>query len=151
MINRDMQEYPEHRINFFKLLYALNHECFDVFVALPPQLFRLIVDAVVWAFKHSMRNVAEIGLDILKDMLSQFAIYPDRSKAQAFYKTFYMDIVVHVLSVVTDRNQIMIAGFSYYADILCALFSTAEFAIAEQLNPPQSNIDYIYQQISETF
>ncbi|VDM27080.1 unnamed protein product [Toxocara canis] len=61
MINRDMEQYPEHRINFFKLLQALNHECFDVFVALPPELFRLIVDAVVWAFKHSMRNVAEIG------------------------------------------------------------------------------------------
>uniref|UniRef100_F1KQU0 Exportin-1 n=1 Tax=Ascaris suum TaxID=6253 RepID=F1KQU0_ASCSU len=151
MINRDMEEYPEHRINFFKLLYALNHECFDVFVALPPQLFRLIVDAVVWAFKHSMRNVAEIGLDILKDMLSQFAIYPDRVKAHAFYKTFYVEILVHVLSVVTDRNQIKIAGFTYYADILCSLFTTAEFAIAEPLNPPQSNVDYIYQHISETF
>uniref|UniRef100_A0A915ARK3 Importin N-terminal domain-containing protein n=2 Tax=Parascaris univalens TaxID=6257 RepID=A0A915ARK3_PARUN len=151
MINRDMEEYPEHRLNFFKLLYALNHECFDVFVALPPQLFRLIVDAVVWAFKHSMRNVAEIGLDILKDMLSQFAIYPDRVKAHAFYKTFYVEILVHVLTVVADRNQIKIAGFSYYADILCSLFTTAEFAIAEPLNPPQSNVDYIYQHIGETF
>uniref|UniRef100_A0A183V631 CRM1_C domain-containing protein n=1 Tax=Toxocara canis TaxID=6265 RepID=A0A183V631_TOXCA len=102
MINRDMEQYPEHRINFFKLLQALNHECFDVFVALPPELFRLIVDAVVWAFKHSMRNVVEIG-------------------------------------------------FSCYADILCALFNTAEFAIGEPLNRPQSNVDYIYEQISETF
>lgn len=151
MINRDMQEYPEHRTNFFKLLYALNHECFDVFVSLPPELFRLIVDAVVWAFKHSMRNVAEIGLDMLKDMLSQFATYPERSKAQNFYKMFFMEILIHVLSVVCDRNQIKIAGLTYYADILCALFHTAEFSIKEQLNPPQSNIDYIYQQISETF
>ncbi|MFH4979445.1 hypothetical protein AB6A40_006154 [Gnathostoma spinigerum] len=151
MINRDMEEYPEHRTNFFKLLYSLNHECFDVFVALPQPLFTLIVDAVVWAFKHSMRNVAEIGLDILKDMLAHFASYPDKAKAQEFYKTFFVDILIHVLSVVTDRNQIMIAGLMCYAEILCALFRTVEFSIAEPLNPPQSNIDYIYQQISDKF
>lgn len=62
MINRDMEEYPEHRLNFFSLLQALNHECFDVLISLPPEHFRLIVDAVVWAFKHTMRNVAEIGI-----------------------------------------------------------------------------------------
>ena len=151
MINKDMEEFPEHRFNFFNLLYSLNHECFDVFVGLPPQLFRLIIDAVVWAFKHSMRNVAERGLDILKDMLRQFANYPDQSKAQAFYKLFFMEILIHVLSVVADRNQIKIAGLSYYAEVLCSLFYTAEFAITELLNPPESNIDFIYQQISKTF
>lgn len=62
MINRDMEEYPEHRLNFFSLLHALNRECFDVLISLPPEHFRLIVDAVVWAFKHTMRNVAEIGI-----------------------------------------------------------------------------------------
>uniref|UniRef100_A0A915A367 Exportin-1 C-terminal domain-containing protein n=1 Tax=Parascaris univalens TaxID=6257 RepID=A0A915A367_PARUN len=49
-----------------------------------------------------------VGLDILKDMLSQFAIYPDRVKAS--YETFYVVILVHVLTVVADRNQIKIAG-----------------------------------------
>lgn len=151
MINKDMEEYPEHRFNFFKLLYSLNHECFDVFVELPVDLFHLIIDAVVWAFKHSMRNVAELGLDILKDMFANFATYPDEAKAQAFYKAFFMEILIHVLSVVADRNQIKIAGLPYYADVLCRLFYTAEFSIKELLNPPQSNIDYIYQQISETF
>lgn len=62
MINRDMEDYPEHRINFFTLLQALMHDCFAVLIELPSQLFRLIVDAVVWAFKHTMRNVAEIGM-----------------------------------------------------------------------------------------
>ncbi|VDD92203.1 unnamed protein product [Enterobius vermicularis] len=151
MINKDMEEFPEHRFNFFKLLYSLNHECFEVFVNLPAELFRLIIDAVVWAFKHSMRNVAELGLDILKDMITQFANYPDTAKAQAFYKVFFMEILIHVLSVVADRNQIKIAGLSYYADILCALFYTAEFAITEPLNPPQPNMNFIYDQISETF
>lgn len=42
-------------------------------------------------------------------------------------------------------------GLSCYADILCTLFCAAEMSITEQLNPPQSNIDYIYMHISETF
>ncbi|VDO65301.1 unnamed protein product [Onchocerca flexuosa] len=110
MINRDMEEYPEHRLNFFSLLQALNHECFDVLISLPPELFRLIVDAVVWAFKHTMRNIAEIGLDILKDMLTQFGVHPNKERAQTFYKLFFMEILVHVLTVVTDSNQIKILG-----------------------------------------
>lgn len=74
MINRDMEEYPEHRLNFFSLLHALNHECFDVLISLPPEHFRLIVDAVVWAFKHTMRNVAEIGvLFILRNEFHYFS------------------------------------------------------------------------------
>ncbi|MCP9260650.1 Exportin-1 [Dirofilaria immitis] len=62
-----------------------------------------------------------------------------------------MEILVHVLTVVTDSNQIKILGLSCYADILCTLFYAAEMSITEQLNPPQSNIDYIYMHISETF
>ncbi|VDN31077.1 unnamed protein product [Gongylonema pulchrum] len=65
MINRDMEEFPEHRLNFFSLLQALTRESFKVLISLPPELFRLIVDAVVWAFKHTMRNVAEIGKSLI--------------------------------------------------------------------------------------
>lgn len=120
-----------------------------------------------------------VGLEMLKDMLRQFACCTDRSKAQSFYKIFFVDIVIHVLSVVTDSNQIKIVGrwcFSYfshffankawagkirlfhfflglscYADVLCSLFYAAEFSITDQLNPPQSNMDFIYQRISQTF
>ncbi len=61
MINKDLHEFPEHRTNFFKLLQAINLYCFDVFLRIPSEQFKLVIDSVVWAFKHSMRNVAEIG------------------------------------------------------------------------------------------
>lgn len=51
-----------------------------------------------------------LGLEILKDMLTKFGTYPDRNKAQVFYKIFFMEILVHVLTVVTDSNQIKILG-----------------------------------------
>ncbi|VDN31078.1 unnamed protein product [Gongylonema pulchrum] len=38
-----------------------------------------------------------------------------------------------------------------YAEVLCALFYAAEYSINEQLYPPQSNVDYIYNHICEIF
>ncbi|CAB3396830.1 unnamed protein product [Caenorhabditis bovis] len=61
MINKDMEAFPEHRTNFFELILSLIQECFQVFMEMPPEQFSYIIDSVVWAFQHSMRNVAEIG------------------------------------------------------------------------------------------
>ncbi|CAI5450936.1 unnamed protein product [Caenorhabditis angaria] len=61
MINKDMEAFPEHRTNFFELVLSLVQECFAVFMEMPPEQFSYVIDSVVWAFQHSMRNVAEIG------------------------------------------------------------------------------------------
>ena len=61
MINKDFSEFPDHRTNFFEMLKAVTSNCFSAFLLLPPQQFKLIMDAVVWAFKHTMRNVADTG------------------------------------------------------------------------------------------
>lgn len=61
MINKDFEEYPEHRTNFFVLLQAVNNHCFAAFLNIPPAQFKLVLDSIIWAFKHTMRNVADIG------------------------------------------------------------------------------------------
>jgi len=61
MINKDMEAFPEHRTNFFQLLKALNTHCFNVLISLPDKVLGLIIQAIVWAIKHTMRNVAENG------------------------------------------------------------------------------------------
>ncbi|KAK6027115.1 Importin-beta protein [Ostertagia ostertagi] len=153
MINKDMEAFPEHRTNFFQLIHALTVECFQIFLALPPEQLSYIIDAVVWAFQHSMRNVAEIGLDILKDMLDRVEFLP-REQSQPFYKRFYMQILQHVLAVVADSSQVHVAGLTYYAEVLCRLFKACEFLITVPLNddnPKQSNVDYIYEYIANIF
>lgn len=65
MINKDFEDYPQHRISFYELLHAVNAHCFKAFLTIPPAQFKLVFDSIVWAFKHTMRNVAEIGLNIL--------------------------------------------------------------------------------------
>jgi|EP01043_Picozoa_sp_COSAG02_P054299 hypothetical protein len=34
-----------------------------------PDVFRTTIDAIMWAFKHTERNISELGLSILKELL----------------------------------------------------------------------------------
>jgi exportin-1 len=72
-------------------------------LAIPPAQFKLVLDSVIWAFKHTMRNVADTGLDILYQMLQNVTV--NEAAAQSFYQTYYTDILQHIFSVVTDSSH----------------------------------------------
>jgi exportin-1 len=63
MINQDFAEYPEHRVGFFKMMRAIDASCFSALLELPPPQFKLFMDSIIWAIKHTMRDIAEIGLN----------------------------------------------------------------------------------------
>ena len=65
MINKNFEDYPQHRTYFYELLQAVDLHCFKAFLNIPPAQFKLVFDSIVWAFKHTMRNVADTGLQIL--------------------------------------------------------------------------------------
>ena len=65
MINKNFEDYPIHRTSFYELLQAVNAHCFKAFLNISSAQFKLVFDSVVWAFKHTMRNVADMGLNIL--------------------------------------------------------------------------------------
>ncbi|CAF0774384.1 unnamed protein product [Brachionus calyciflorus] len=148
MINRDFEEYPEHRKNFFILLQAVNQHCFPALLQIQPAQFKLILDSVIWAFKHTMRDVAEIGLEILLKLLIN--IRDHQEAAQSFYQSFYIDIMQHVFSVVTDTSHI--AGLTYHSQILAHLFSLLEsnnilVPLAPQVQNPAQNIEFVQQHV----
>lgn len=58
---KDFEEFPEHRTHFFYLLQAATSQCFAAFLSIAPAQFKLILDSIIWAFKHTMRNVADTG------------------------------------------------------------------------------------------
>ncbi|XP_071961945.1 exportin-1-like [Antedon mediterranea] len=122
MINKDFEEYPEHRTNFFLLLQAVSNHCFAALIQIPAAQFKLILDSIVWAMKHTMRNVADTGLAILYGLLQN--IWQDTNAAQNFYQTYYTDILQHVLSVVTDTSHT--AGLTMHATILAYMFNLVE-------------------------
>lgn len=45
---------------------------------------KLVVDSIVWGFKHTERNISEMGLEILFDLLQHIARHPD--VAPGFYQ-----------------------------------------------------------------
>eukprot|EP00092_Neocalanus_flemingeri_P041298 GFUD01044970.1.p1 GENE.GFUD01044970.1~~GFUD01044970.1.p1 ORF type:complete len:1073 (-),score=291.78 GFUD01044970.1:717-3935(-) len=146
MINKDFEEHPEHRTNFFTLLQAVNAHCFPAFLTIPPQQFKLVLDSIIWAVKHTMRNVADTGLNILFQLLQNVSNHPEA--AQSFYQTYYTDILQHMFSVVTDTSHT--AGLTMHATILAYMFTlvetekiTAPLYAAEQAASNMANMVYI--------
>lgn len=78
MINKNFEEYPQHRTSFYELLQAVNAHCFEAFMNIPPAQFKLVFDSIVWAFKHTMRNVADMGLNILYKVSGHFILRTQR-------------------------------------------------------------------------
>merc|ERR1711868_23393 len=146
MINKDFEEFPEHRTNFFLLLQAVNLYCFESFLSIPATQFKLVLDSIIWGFKHAMRNVADTGLNILFQLLQNVNGQPEA--AQSFYQTYYTDILQHMFSVVTDTSHT--AGLTMHATILAYMFAlvetdkiTAPLNAEEQLKNNMTNMGYI--------
>ncbi|KAL7643340.1 UNVERIFIED_CONTAM: hypothetical protein RMT77_006632 [Armadillidium vulgare] len=139
MINKDFEEFPDHRTNFFLLLQAVNNHCFQALLNIPPDQFKLVLDSIIWAFKHTMRNVADTGLNILFQLLQNITAHP--AAANGFYQTYYTDILQHIFSVVTDSSHT--AGMLMHATILAYMFSLVEQNIIKvSLDPATPNGSY---------
>lgn len=140
MINKDFEEYPEHRTEFYLLLQAVNTNCFKAFLSIPPAQFKLVLDSIIWACKHTMRNVGDTGLQILHKLLQNFEEH--EQAAQSFYQTYLCDILEHVFSVVTDTSHS--AGLAMQATILAYIFSMVESGqVKVPLGPIPDNNLYI--------
>jgi len=60
MISKDFTEYPEHRVGFYKLLRALNLNCFTALLQLEPAQFKLLIDSLLWGIKVRLRCTGEL-------------------------------------------------------------------------------------------
>lgn len=153
MINKDFAEYPEHRVGFFKLLRAINLTCFPALIELPPAQFKLIMDSVVWAFKHTMRDIADTGLSIAFEIVNNFASSsPDI--ANAFYQQFLLPLLGDVFYVLTDADHK--SGFKMQTILLARLISLVEsnsvqaplWDSATISDPSMNNVTFLKQYIA---
>ncbi|KAG0002313.1 Karyopherin transporter [Modicella reniformis] len=119
MINKDFEEYPDHRVGFFKLVKAINQLCFQALLKLPPAQLQLIMDSVVWAFKHTMRDIADMGLSICLEIINNFAI-TDPVIANQFYQTYFLNLLNDIFFVLTDNNHK--SGFKLQSQLLARMF-----------------------------
>jgi len=118
MITRNFEDYPEHRLKFFALLHAITNHCFKCLFIMSPAQLKLVIDSIVWAFRHTERNVAETGLLLLEDMLKSFA---GSEFATQFHQAYYLQLLREVLAVMTDTFHT--PGFKLHCKILQHLFT----------------------------
>lgn len=118
MITTNFEDFPEHRIRFFEFLRAINSHTFAALFNIPPEHQKLVVDSVVWAMKHTERNIADTGLDILHDLLINVGKTPN--VAQGFYRQFLLSLIQDVFAVMTDRLHK--SGFRMHSTLLRMMF-----------------------------
>lgn len=118
MITTNFEDFPEHRIRFYEFLKAIVSHCFPALFNIPAEHQKLVVDSVVWAMKHTERNIADTGLDILHDLLTNVGRTP--SVAQGFYQQFLLSLIQDVFAVLTDRLHK--SGFKMHATLLRMMF-----------------------------
>ncbi|CAK8692305.1 exportin-1-like [Clavelina lepadiformis] len=146
MINKDFEEFPDYRTNFFLLLQAVNNHCFPALLNIPQPQFKLVLDSIIWAFKHTMRNVAHTGLSILYQLLQNITLV--EGAAQSFYQMYFTDILQHVFSVGTDTSHT--AGLTMHASILAYMFNLVEQGkITVPLHPEQpDNLIFVQEYVA---
>lgn len=123
MINKDFSEYPEHRVQFFNMLRAINLYCFPALLRLDGRQFKLVIDSCMWASKHDNRDVESAGLNMCMELMNNMA-ETDSSTCNAFFQNFFTSILQDVFFVLCDADHK--AGFKYQSQLLARMFSLVE-------------------------
>ncbi|KAI0378239.1 CRM1 C terminal-domain-containing protein [Hypomontagnella monticulosa] len=120
MINKDFSEFPEHRVEFFNLLRAINLHCFPALLKLDNRQFKFVIDACMWASKHDNRDVESAGLNMCLELITNIAEKTDVQTSNAFFQQFFVSILEDVFFVLTDPDHK--AGFKTQSLLLMRLF-----------------------------
>ncbi|CAE6421161.1 unnamed protein product [Rhizoctonia solani] len=148
MISKDFAEYPEHRSGFFKLLRAIDMYCFPALLSLPAMQFKLLFDSIIWAIKHTMRDIADTGLNLLLEIVNNFAS-AEEAIANSFFQQYYLPMLQDTFFVLTDSDHK--SGFKHQSLMLQRLFQLVEsnsvhaplFDPSTQPSPPPTNQQFL--------
>lgn len=123
MINKDFSEFPEHRVEFFKLLRTINLRCFPALLKLDGRQFKFVIDSCMWASKHDNREVEGAGLAMCNELISNMA-ETDPQVCNTFFENFFTTILQDVFFVLTDSDHK--SGFKPQATLLAKMFWLVE-------------------------
>lgn len=136
MITNDFSSFPDHRTNFFVFIQTMVNRCFQVFFAVKEEQFKTVINCVIWAIKHELPTIYEIGLSTLVCILQCLSNKPDFS--EHFYQHYYVSILSDTLFVLTDGLHTN--GFGLQCQTLFILFK--ELARLNcRLVPEAQNLD----------
>ncbi len=124
MITNDFTEYPEHRVEFYKLLREIDLKAFNALLQLSGDAFQLLINAILWAFKHNNREVESSGLSLAIELLKNVEKLGTTPFTTAFYQNFYFPILADTFYVITDSDHK--AGFKSQSQLLSKLIELVE-------------------------
>ncbi|XP_022718569.1 protein EXPORTIN 1A isoform X6 [Durio zibethinus] len=139
MITKNFEDYPEHRLKFFSLLRAIATYCFPALIRLSSQQLKLVMDSIIWAFRHTERNIAETGLNLLLEMLKNFQA-PEF--CNQFYRTYFLTIEQEIFAVLTDTFHK--PGFKLHVLVLQHLFFLVESGLLTEPLWDAATVPYPY-------
>merc|ERR1711933_46081 len=106
MIKESMDNYPDHRLAFFKFLYNVNKGCFAVFEQMNATQMQLVINCIMWAHEHIDHQICEYGTKTLNQFLSHIRVRSEQTQNGAlitmFYRNFLFLILEKLLCVMTD-------------------------------------------------
>ncbi|CDR36929.1 CYFA0S01e05644g1_1 [Cyberlindnera fabianii] len=124
MINKDFTEYPEHRVEFYKLLREINLKSFNALLQLSGEAFQMLISAILWAFKHNNRDVENTGLALANELLRNVEKLGTTPFTTAFYQNFFFPILSDTFYVLTDSDHK--AGFKAQSTLLAKMIDLVE-------------------------
>lgn len=135
MINKDFTEYPEHRVEFYKLLREIDLRGFNALLQFPPESFQSFVDAILWALKHNNREVENTGLTLCVELLHNIeSLGPSNEFALGFYRNYFFPIISDIFYVITDSDHQ--AGFRLQSQLISKMIElVCENKIAAPIYP----------------
>ncbi|XP_044468960.1 protein EXPORTIN 1A [Mangifera indica] len=139
MITKNFEDYPEHRLKFFSLLRAIATHCFPALIRLSSQQLKLVMDSIIWAFRHTERNIAETGLNLLLEMLKNFQA---SEFCNHFYRTYFLTMEQEIFAVLTDTFHK--PGFKLHVLVLQHLFCLADSGLLTEPLWDVATISYPY-------
>ncbi|XP_020080083.1 protein EXPORTIN 1A-like [Ananas comosus] len=139
MITKNFEDYPEHRLKFFSLLRAIGTHCFQALIHLSSQQLKLVMDSINWAFRHTERNIAETGLNLLLEMMKNFQM---SEFCNQFYRTYYLNIEQEIFAVLTDTFHK--PGFKLHVLVLQHLFCLVDSGSLTEPLWDASTVPYPY-------
>lgn len=113
-------------------------------LGLPPPTFKMFMDSIIWAIKHTMRDIADMGLlcklqyrahalphsthtcscsSVCLDVINNFAL-ADQQVSNAFFQQFFLSITQDIFYVLTDADHK--SGFKSQSMVLARLFQLVE-------------------------
>ncbi|XP_049851621.1 exportin-1-like [Schistocerca gregaria] len=153
MITENFADYPDHRIQFFDFICSVNHSCFKALLLMPSSHFQTIINAIVWALRHTMRNVSKTGLQTLLELLLNVE---KEGVANEFYSVCFLSLLQEILVMLLDGLHK--ADFYMHCKILQKMFSAIQNNVVtvplwndgDSAHPSTNNVQFLHAHISKT-